>query len=435
MYKYKTKLIATLLASLASSQVMASGFQLLEQNAAGIGNAYSGTAASAENASTVFYNPAGMTQLAGTNASAGITAIQPSFKFSNGASNGGSLVGDGGDGGRLGFVPNAYLSTAITKDLYLGLGINAPFGLKTDYDTPWIGGAQSLMFDIKTLNINPSIAYRASETVSLGFGLDWQKLDAKYKRIAGTAVLFPGVIDLTKATSLMDISSDAWGWNAGVLFNLSPMTKVGVSYRSAIKHKATGDITLSSDGSGLGASTVAALTPSKVGNVSADVKLPDTWILSATHKLDDRWELLGDLARTGWSSIPKIDIVYTSGGSSGTIAQTLHTDFRDTWRIAAGANYRISDALKLKFGLAYDQAPVKKASTRLVSLPDNDRTWFSLGAQWQPAKGSTVDIGAAYLYIKDPVINADQTTTAQGLVNGTYKASAWLLGAQYSIAF
>ena len=233
----------------------------------------------------------------------------------------------------------------------------------------------------------------------------------------------------------MDISSDAWGWNAGVLFNLSPKTKVGVSYRSAIKHKATGDITLSSDGSGLGASTVAALTPSKVGNVSADVKLPDTWTLSATHKLDDRWELLGDLSRTGWSSIPKIDIVYTSGGSSGTIPQTLHTDFRDTWRIAAGANYQVSDALKLKLGLAYDQAPVKNASTRLVSLPDNDRTWFSLGAQWKPAKGSTVDIGAAYLHIKKPAINSDQTATAQGLVNGSYKASAWLLGAQYSVAF
>lgn len=124
MYKSKTKLIAALLASLASSHTLAGGFQLLEQNAAGIGNAYAGSAASAENAGTVFYNPAGMTQLAGTNASAGVTAIQPSFKFTDSASNGGSLTGNGSDGGSLGFVPNAYISTAITKDIYLGLGIS-----------------------------------------------------------------------------------------------------------------------------------------------------------------------------------------------------------------------------------------------------------------------------------------------------------------------
>lgn len=419
----------------------ASGFQLLEQNASGLGNAYAGSAAVAENASTVFYNAAGITQLQGSNVSAGVTAIKTSYKFSNGSSNTGTLVGNGGDGGGLGYVPNAYFSTALTKNLYFGLGIGAPFGLKTEYDNPWMGAAQSIMFDVKTLNVNPSIAYKASDTVSVGFGLDWQKLDAEYKRIAGTGLIptgvaVPATIDASTITSVMKIKDDAWGWNAGVLFNVSPSTKVGVSYRSAIKYKATGDVSLSSNGTIAGATALAVLTAGgRASDVSADIELPDTWILSATHKLDERWEMLGDLSRTGWSSIPKIDIMRTSGVLNGQIAQTLDTNFRDTWRVAFGGTYKYSDATKLKFGLAYDQTPVKGADTRLVSLPDNDRTWLSFGVQWWPTKASALDVGVTYLYVKDSDINNNQLASARGLVNGKYKDSAWLLGAQYSMNF
>jgi long-chain fatty acid transport protein len=146
-------------------------------------------------------------------------------------------------------------------------------------------------------------------------------------------------------------------------------------------------------------------------------------------------ELLGDVSWTGWSSIPTVDIFR----SSGTPLQVLDTNFRDTWRFAVGANYKLNDAFKLKAGVAYDQTPVKNADHRLVSLPDNDRTWFSLGLQWKPTKSTTVDLGGAYLYVKDANIHNDQRSTNpalnRGLVSGTYSDSAWLLGTQVSVAF
>lgn len=437
------RIIPALLAIAFSGTASAAGFQLLEQNASGIGNAYAGSAAVAENASTIFFNPAGMTQLQAREVSVGLTGVDPSFKFHNGASNANTfapagpssvLSGNGGDGGGWGAVPNAYLSWALNKDLYLGLGIGAPFGLRTEYDRGWTGGAQSLKFDIKTINVNPSIAYRVNEMVSLGAGVSWQKLDAEYVRQVGTANYAAVIPPLASSTARLKLSDDSWGWNVGALFNLTPATKIGLSYRSTVKYTATGDVVVSGPS--------AAVNAGGTSNTKATIKLPDTFVLSGTHKLNDTWELLGDISWTGWSSIPKVDIVRTSGALSGTLAQTLVTDFRDTWRFAIGTNYRLSEALKLKFGLAYDQTPVKSSTTRLVSLPDNDRTWFSLGAQWKPSKETALDVGAAYLYVPNAKIHNDQTATMpagaalnRGLVDGTYKNNAWILGAQYSVAF
>ena len=441
---FTLRLVPAALIGLWAGTAGASGFQLLEQNASGIGNAFAGSAAVAENAGTVFYNPAGMTQLKGRNISAGFAYIEPSYKFSNNGSNSGYLTGNGGDGGASGVVPNGYFSMALTKDLYFGLGIGAPFGLKTEYNTPWVGAAQSIKFDVKTLNINPSVAYRVNEKVSVGFGLNWQKLDAEYKRLAGSYLLptylpsppYPAYINGSTITSVLKINDDAWGWNAGVLFNISPSTKVGISYRSTIKYKATGDVKLSSDGSAAGATALAILTAGGyASNVKADVELPDTFIVSATQKLDDRWEMLGDLSWTGWSSIPHIDIMRTSGPLNGQRAQRLDTKFRDTWRIALGANYKLRDDLKLKFGTAYDQTPVKGSDSRLVSLPDNNRIWLSMGAQWMPTKTSALDIGGAYLFINDANINNNELASGPGQVTGKYKGSVWLVGAQYSVQF
>lgn len=403
----KPRLIPVLLALAFSGVASASGFQLLgEQNASGIGNAGAGSAAVAENASTVFYNPAGMTQLQAREVSLGGTLVKTNFDFSNSGSSVGVLgtSGDGNNGGGLGFVPNAYLSWAVTKDIYLGFGIGAPFGLRTEYDNPWKGAAQSISFDVKTINLNPSIAWRATDWVSLGFGLNWQKVEAEYVR--AVAVSTPGLRD---STATLKLSDDSWGWNAGALFNLGPATKLGVSYRSAVKYETTGDVKVTSNGgAAAGATTTALNNAGGSSDTKASIKLPDTLIFSLSQKLSSQWELLGDVSWTGWSSIPKVDIIRTSGVLNGQNAQTLHTDFRDTWRFAVGANYMLNDAWKLKMGIAYDQTPVKGPDTRLVSMPDNNRTWFSAGAQWKPSKGMTVDVGGAYLYVKDAEVNNNQ---------------------------
>ncbi|TAH50944.1 MAG: transporter [Betaproteobacteria bacterium] len=419
-------LAAAALAAMPSGSASAAGFQLLEQNASGIANAYAGSAAVAENASTIFFNPAGMTQLPARTLSVGLSAVRPSFKFSNDGSQTGALTGGTSDAGGWAAVPNAYLSWALGKDVYVGVGLGAPFGLMTEYDDDWVGAAHSTKFDIKTYNINPSIAWRVNDSLSLGAGVNWQRMDVEYVRRAG--IVAAGGFPLPSSFATLDADNDAWGWNIGVLLNLSSATRLGLAYRSSIDHELKGDLTVRGPS--------AVLNAARSSRAKADVELPDTFILSATHRIDSRWELLGDVSRTGWSSIKEVDIVRTSGASNGATAQVLVTDFRDTWRYALGAAYQYNDAWKLKLGLAYDETPVRDARRRLTSLPDNDRTWFSFGGQWRASKDATLDVGVAYLYIPDTRIeNRDTRDPLKGLVKGEYDSSVWILGAQYSVSF
>ncbi len=438
--KVSLKMIPALLLAALSGSAGASGFQLLEQGS-GLGNAYAGSAAKSNDASTIYYNPAGMTQLQGRAVSLGVTAVRPSFKFSDSASQVGvfNATGNGGDAGSWGFPPNAYLSWALNRDLYLGLGINAPFGLATKYDDPWKGSAHSNEFDIKTININPALAYRVNEQFSLGAGASWQRIEADYYRQVAIlpSATFGALPQVRSHTSLSD---DAWGWNLGVLFTPSPSTKVGVSYRSAIQYHTDGDITLGGDGTQAGNLTAVGLSlRGGASDAKADIKVPDTLIVSATQKLSEQWELLGDFSWTGWSSIKNLDIVRSSGPGTGTTAQVIEADFRNTYRFALGANYSYTDAIKFMFGLAYDESPVKNSSTRLASLPDNGRTWFTVGTQWKPAKEQTLELGAAYLYIPTTSINNNQSSTNplsnRGTLTGDYDSSVWILGVQYSVAF
>lgn len=417
--RFKLKMIAALIAAAPVGAAWASGFQLLEQNGSGISTAFAGSAAIADNASTIFFNPAGMTRLQAREFSVGFDAVRPSFKFSDNGSNIAPATGTGtGDAGDWNYIPNGYLSWALNKDIYLGIGFSAPFGLKTEYDPTWVGRFQSISFDIKTYNINPSLAWRMNDKVSFGFGINWQRMEAEYQRYA--AVINP-VVQNTKV--VLNADDDSWGWNAGVLFDVSPTTRVGVSYRSTIKHTLEGTLKSSNQ----------LVSPDV--NAKGDIELPDTLILSAVQKLNDKWTMLGDLSWTGWSSVKKVDIIRTSGAQTGSIAQTLDTDFRDTWRVAFGGIYQYSQDWDLRFGIAYDQTPVKNAQKRLTSLPDNDRLWLTFGGQRKFGNGGKLDLGAAYLYVKDTEIDNNQSAAGRGWVKGSYDSSVWILGAQYSQAF
>lgn len=397
----------------------ASGFQLLEQNASGLGNAYAGSAAVAENASTVFYNPAAMTQLKGNNLSSGVSLIKPSYKFKNeSSSNAPAATGNnGGDAGGLAALPNLYATWQLNDKWFAGLGIGTPFGLKTEYDDNWVGRFQSTTFDIKTYNINPSLAVKMNDAISLGFGANYQRMEAMYQRQAATANAF------TQATTVtLDAASEAYSWNAGALFKLGSTMDIGFSYRSKVFHRLKGS--LNSSNQNVSANSLA----------KADITLPDTYILSVVQRLGDRWEMLGDVSRTNWSSIDKVAI----DRSNGVTAQTLDARFRDTWRFALGGTYQMNDQWKWKYGVAYDQSPVRSPEERLVSLPDNNRYWLTTGVQWKLDKTSTLDLGAAYLYIPDSKVDADQASAANGYrghVVGSYKGSILILGAQYSLSF
>ncbi len=447
--KLKPLVLAIALSGVSTASFSA-GFQVFQQNASGLGNAYAGSAAVADNASTVFYNPAGMTELKGNNVSVGLSVTDASIKFTNGSSSVGTTLGAAGNGGNAGttpLIPNGYFTSQIDDKLTFGMGIGAPFGSHSKYDGAWVGGAQALEFDIKSININPSLAYKLNDQVSLGFGVNWQKFDAKYKRITGTSSSIAANLvnpllsayssvnlNLTTGLTEMDLNDSSYGWNAGALFKLDEKTKVGLSYRSKIKHSMTGS--LSTTGvTGTNSTIAGMINAGGTGAGFANITLPDMAFLSVAHQLDSKWQLLGDISWTGWSSIPKIDVFNTTGASPGTPAQTLITDFKDSWRFALGTNYQYSSSLKLKAGVAYDRTPVKGASTRLVSLPDNNRTWLSVGAQWKYDKDTNVDVGLAKVFIKDADINNNQASNLRGLVNGSYNSSAWLFGLQYSKAF
>jgi long-chain fatty acid transport protein len=419
--------------ALAAGPAAAAGFQLLEQNASGIANAYAGSAAVADNASTIYFNPAGMTRLAPREFSVGVAGVRPSFEFSDRGSQSGVLRGDTSDAGSWSAVPNAYLSWRVDDDVYLGFGLGAPFGLDTEYDDDWVGAAQSIHFDVRTYNLNPSIAWRVNERVSLGFGFNWQRIEAEYLRTVGVANLpagFGGVPfgrPLAQSRAKLEVDDDSWGWNAGALFALSAATTVGVSYRSAIEHELEGDLKVSGPS--------AALNRAGSSDAEVEVELPETFIFSVVHAFGPRWELLGDLSWTGWSSVGDVNIDRSSGPQRGTTAQVLEAEFKDTWRVAVGANYRLDEAWKLKFGLAFDESPVKSAEQRLAALPDYDRIWFAFGGQWRASEAARLDLGAAWLYVKDTEIDNDQREEGRGRVTGDYDSGVWVLGAQYSMSF
>lgn len=406
----------------------ASGFQLLEQNASGLGNAYAGSTTSTDNASTIFYNPAGMTELQNREFATGLTLIKPSYKFRNNGSNVSPATtgNDGGDAGNLAALPNAYFSMALAGDWYAGVGFGSPFGLSTHYDPDWVGRFHSIEFDVKTYNINPSLAWRVTDALSLGVGLNWQRMEAKYERMAAVAssALPSAYWPLVQNTHVtLDATSEAWGWNAGGLLKLGSGTKLGLSYRSAIKHDLSGTLKSSNQ----------TISPDVLA--SASLKLPDTLIASVSQQIGPNWELLGDVSRTGWSKIDSIAIMRDSGAQAGSTAQTLDAHFRDTWRVALGATQRLDDRWKLRYGVAWDQTPVRNAASRLVSLPDNNRLWLTLGAGYAIDKASRIDVGTAYLIVKDTAIDNDQASLGRGRITGTYKGSVAILGLQYSQAF
>lgn len=179
-----------------TSFAQAAGFALIEQNASGLGNAYAGQAAAATDASTVFFNPAGMGLLPDSQLVVAGNLIKPSAEFQNGGSTAAplqTLGGTGGDAGGLALVPNFYYVHPVNKELALGIGVNAPFGLKTEYDQTWMGRFQAVTSEVQTINVNPSLSYKLNDTVLLGIGLSAQYIDAKLTNMANySAAIFNG---------------------------------------------------------------------------------------------------------------------------------------------------------------------------------------------------------------------------------------------------
>jgi long-chain fatty acid transport protein len=463
----ETLLVAALACAGFPGQAGAAGFALIEQNASGLGNAYSGAAAVAEDASTIFFNPAGMTRLPGMQAVGAITAVKPSTKFSfsgnqpctqatalspgvlpplitNGCTN------SDGDASDWGFPLSAYLSWQATPNLWLGLGISVPFGLKTDWDSGWAGRFHAIKSEVKTVNINPSVAWKINEMFSIGGGISAMYIDAElsnsvdYSAIAAAAgaagfinaATCPGAgPGPANCEGVATVKADdwSWGWNLGAMINFSPNTRVGLTYRSTVKQNLSGDVSFGNRPVFLN----AALPNS---GVNATVKLPDSFSVAIAHSMD-RWQFLADYTWTGWDSIQNLSI-YRSGAATCCLTNTA-LNFKNSWRAGLGVNYQLTPEWKLRGGVAYDTTPVQD-EFRTPRLPDQDRTWLSIGAQWVFSKQGALDFGYAYLFVKDgssnlPSVDTNPpsgfTSVPRGNLVGNYTANVNILGVQLRYNF
>lgn len=439
----KSSLMLALSSAVLSAQVQASGYALIENGASGQGNAYAGAAAYAEDASTVWFNPAGMMKLDSRQIVVAGHLLLPKSSFTNGNSvdaGGRPLTGPDDDGGVDAFVPNFFWVTAINDDTKFGLGVNSPFGLKTLYDDTWKGRYHAVESDLKTLNINPSIAYQVNEKFSVGGGVNLMLADVTLSRALDFGALCysfstpsscaaagnapqqnDGFGDLT-ADNFDDL---AWGINLGLMYDITPATRLGVAWRSETKIKVQGDANFTVPASASFAPSAGVFIDT---GLRAEVTLPQTFSVSLAHDRN-KWLWLADITWTGWSSFPELRIKYDNPNQPDTV--TTHS-WNDTFRLSVGADYTLSDVWTLRGGLAYDETPIPDAEHRTARIPGNSRTWLSLGATYNINPAFIVDLGYSHLFVDDaPINNTLETTTCclPATLNGTYESSVDIISA------
>ena len=422
--------IAILLGSVGAAH--AAGYAIIEQSGSGIGNAFAGAAATAEDASTIFFNPAGMAYLPDNQLVMAGHVIDSSIEFSDRGSLRSPLTGSlpttGGNGGNAGnwaFVPNVYVAKAIHPKVKLGVGVNAPFGLLTNYDNGWVGRYQALTSDLKTVNINPSISYQATDWLSFGLGFSamWAQAELSNAIDFGTLVRAPQRVD---GLGVLKGESWGWGWNLGAIFQVAPATRLGVSYRSQVHQNLEGIASFS----GVPA-PLAPFFPN--GHVNAKLSTPDSVSGSVFHQLDGQWDLLADLTWTHWSVFQDLTTVRTSG----IPLSSTQEHWNDSFRASIGASFHYDENLKFRSGFAYDQSPVPNAY-RTPRIPDSDRFWLSIGANYRLAQGTSLDFGYTHIFLANASINKTTDSSVAALrdqVSGSYSNDINILSAQFTHSF
>lgn len=435
----------------ATSTALAAGFQLTEQSSLGLGRAYAGAGIVGDDLSAVHYNPAGMTLLEGTRFQAGTTWIALNADFN-------SDSGDADENGRLKgqMIPAGYVTHQVNDKVWLGFAMTVPFGMGTEYDRNWKYGNRGTSAKIYTFDMNPNIAYKVSDFISVGAGVSVQYAKAKLGMNIGQsgASLLHGKVEA---------DSWDWGYNLGIMLSPSDKLRFGLSYRSAIKHEADGDVKLSNVnakvlngmfGNQLGESAglIARLLDGQTVGTSATLKTPDTVMLTATWETTEKLRLSGLIRWANWSNFDDLTLENDIPSGIGAIAGnspslgaavaglsaklkevSIENKWQDTWLFSVGADYRINDAFTIRGGLAYETSPIDDQSTRMAVIPDTDRVWFSLGASWYPTQDLQFDVGATYLM---GVGDSDLYDDVNGKKVGEYDSlDAYLLGVQMQYRF
>ncbi|MCP4236982.1 MAG: aromatic hydrocarbon degradation protein [Aestuariibacter sp.] len=423
--------------------VQAAGFALIENSASGQGNAYAGAAAHTLDASTVFFNPAGMMRLEGDSLTVAGHFIKPNSEFNNNGSSaaavlgGGALTGEDDDGGANALVPNFYWVKGLDDEMKFGLGMQTLFGLATKYNDDWVGRYHAVETDLKTINFNPSIAYQVNEQLSVGGGVDIVFGDITFTNAIdfGAICAAQGLASASCSPQQTDgfadlggdnLSSPALGYNFGLQYLITPETIFGMSYRSEINLDLEGkaDFTVPS-----GAAFVMSGGLFLDSDITAGVTLPASLALSVAHRVDSI-TYLADITWTGWSSFDELRINYQNANQPDSVTTE---DWEDSMRYSAGLDYQYSDKMVLRTGLAYDETPVPSAERRTARVPGNSRTWLSFGLSYLLDEELSVDVGYSHLFIDDTKINNEfesSVPTLAATLTGEYEASVDILSVQ-----
>lgn len=423
---------------LAFGQAHGAAFQLKENSAKGLGRAFAGSITAPDDASVVATNPAAMRQLDGMQLQADVSAISFSAKFDGSGHDalGRSLSGgNGGDAGTIAPVPAVYFAMPLGEKAHLGASLTVPFGFSTEYNRNWAGRYQGVKTELKTIDAGLSFSYDVNPYVSFGASVFYERLEVDLSNaidfgaiLAGSGV--PGFLPTSAdGFSRIEGSSNELGFTVGGLFSITEDTHFGISYRSRVKHditNGTANFTVPSNA----ASVLAVARPGWFTDTKgrATITLPESATVSLTHRINEKWSVMADVSRTAWGNFDQVTVEFASAQADNVLAFNYH----DTTFSSIGADYRVSDTLTLRGGVAYDQTPTS-AAYRDVRVPDASRKWLSLGLTWAPSEKTEYNLGYTHLFTSDPSVNLRSATGST--LAGTYNVSGDVLAASINYKF
>ncbi|GAB6386927.1 OmpP1/FadL family transporter [Stutzerimonas marianensis] len=412
-----------------STQAMAAGFALNEQSISGMGTSFAGRSSSADDATTLFGNPAGMSRLKREQVNVGAAAIfaKTDIKNASGTYGGAPLAGSNdGDMVPTTAVPMGYYVKPIDDKWAVGVGVYVPFGLITDYESGFQGRYFGDTSEVRVITLQPTVSYRFNDQFSIGFGPTINRIDGRLESAFPTLSPLAGTSE-----SRVRVKGDdtALGFNIGALYEFSPNTRAGITYHSKVDYKLEGSTRISGNNASL-----AGL----YGNYDAslDLETPESVDFSVTHDLNADWTLYAGAMWTRWSRLESI-IVENQGLSAG-LGETLFgsideaQEWHDTWSYALGTAYKLNKQWTLRAGLAFDQSPTNNTH-RSPRIPTGDRKAVSFGVAYSPTADVTVDL--AYSYLMEEDVDVRQANALGATYDATYENSAHGFGAGLTYRF
>jgi len=434
---------ATLVGAVAAVPMVgyAAGFSLSEQSVVGLGRSFAGGAALAENASTLYYNPAGITHLDRELVQgASLISLTADFDKTSATDPIGQPLsgGEGGSVGKLGGPVTLYYVDPINDKMAWGVGINAPFGLATQYDRDSVMRYQAVYSRVMILNIQPTIAYQIDDHLSFGFGADIQYMEVKLQSEIDFGSICFGLVGPVTCTGLgltpqaadgavtLEGNGFGYGWNAGLLW-VDGGTRIGINYRSAVKHELDG--TADFNRAPVAFTSTGVFTDS---SIVADFKTPELLSISFAQDIGEDWMLSLDLTRTGWDTFRELRVDYGNPNQPDSVEKQY---YQDVYKTAIGVDYDLNEKWTLRAGYAYDNSPVSD-EFRSARLPDGDRTWLSFGATWKYSDSLEFNAGYAYLELgSGNKLPFDREGPAADHVVGTFEGDAHIVGLEARLKF